>query len=88
MFTSPRAGQQVTHSATVKKVRWFNLNHALTNTGGKADERHVIGSGDELAITLAIVEALMNNPTSKGSSAEKEEFRKVLSSKLGLNRFY
>ena len=56
----------------------------LTNTGGKADERHVIGSGDELAITLAIVEALMNNPTSKGTSAEKEEFRKVLAANSGL----
>ena len=67
-----------------RKGKMVQFESRLTNTGGKADERHVIGTGDELAITLAIVEALMKNPASKGTSAEKSEFRKVLSANSGL----
>ena len=67
-----------------QKGKMVQFESRLTNTGSKADERHVIGSGDELAITLAIVEALMSNPNSVGTSSEKAEIQKVLSANSGL----
>jgi molybdopterin-containing oxidoreductase family iron-sulfur binding subunit len=61
------------------KGRFVQFESRMTVTGGKSDERHVIGSGDELAITLALVEALLNRPESKGSAGDKNGIRAAVS---------
>lgn len=58
--------------------RLVQLESTMTQTGGRADERHVIAPGSEVYVTLALVQALMEHPQSKGSAAEREEIKRVL----------
>lgn len=50
----------------------------LTSTGGKAATRYPIAPGDELAVSLLLVQALLKSGGSKASEAEKSEIRKVV----------
>ncbi len=66
------------------KGRFVQFESRLTVTGGKSDTRHVIGPGDELGVTLALVEALLARPDAKGSEAEKNNIRAVIKAQQGL----
>ena len=50
----------------------------LTLTGSKATTRHVISPGDELGVTLLLVEALLRHPSSRGAKEEKKLIREVI----------
>ena len=62
-----------------RKGRFVQFESRLTSTGGKATDRHVISVGDELGVTLLLVEALLGQANVRGSKAEHDEIRKVLS---------
>lgn len=51
----------------------------MTNTGGIADERYAISPGDELALSLGLVRALLDRDTVKGSVKEKTLAKKIVS---------
>lgn len=61
-----------------RKGQFVQFESRLTNTGGKADQRHPIAPGEELAVVLTIVKALLENGASKGSEADKAQIRKVV----------
>ncbi|NRA63676.1 MAG: 4Fe-4S dicluster domain-containing protein [Pseudobacteriovorax sp.] len=63
-----------------RKGEFVQFESRTTMTGGKSTTRHPISTGDELAVTLLLVEALLENSAAKGTAAEKENIRKVLSS--------
>lgn len=66
------------------KGRFVQFESRLTLTGAKADERHVIGPGDELAVTLALVDALLSRPQAKGTAAEKANIKAVVDAQRSL----
>ncbi|MFW7379564.1 MAG: 4Fe-4S dicluster domain-containing protein [Oligoflexus sp.] len=61
-----------------RKGRMVQFEARTTNTGAAANERYVIGPGDELAVTLMLVEALLANGESKGIQLEKDIIRRIL----------
>lgn len=67
-----------------RKGRMVQFESRTTQTGGMATERHVIGSGDELAIALLLVKALLANPAAKGQESEKGVIRTILASNESL----
>ncbi|MGE0173725.1 MAG: 4Fe-4S dicluster domain-containing protein [Oligoflexales bacterium] len=58
--------------------RLVQFESRFTQTGAKADERYIIEVGDELAVTLLLVKALLGRDNVKGSAAEQAEIRKVI----------
>lgn len=67
-----------------QKSRFVTFENRLTQTGSKAAERHPIAPGDELAVTLAIVDALLANPASKGSASDKANIKAVVDSQRAI----
>ena len=63
-----------------RKGEFVQFESRTTLTGGKSTKRYVIGQGDELAVTLLLVEALLENSNAKGSAEEKTTIRTVLDS--------
>lgn len=61
-----------------RRGRMVQFEARLTETGSAADERHVIGPGDELAVTLMLVEALLNNGDARGIQLEKDIIRRIV----------
>ncbi len=61
-----------------RKGRFVQFESRMTTTGASAAERHVIGVGDELAITLCLVEKLIAEPNAKGGKNEHDEIKKIL----------
>ncbi len=70
------AGQAFRHGA---KGRMIQFESRLTNTGAKASQRYPIVPGDELAVLLALCEALAKESGLKASAAEVAEINKVVS---------
>lgn len=66
------------------KGRFVQFESRLTSTGTKAAERHAIGPGDELAVTLAFVEALLAQTGAKGTDGDKAIIRSVLADQKAL----
>ncbi|MES2746028.1 MAG: 4Fe-4S dicluster domain-containing protein [Bdellovibrionota bacterium] len=66
------------------KGRFVTFENRLTQTGSKAAERHPIAPGDELGVTLAIVDGLLANAGSKGSAADKGFIKSVVDSQRAL----
>ncbi len=66
------------------KGRFVQFESRLTTTGSKADERHVIGVGDEFAVGLAFVRALAKLSEAKGSAAEKANISAVVEANKSL----
>lgn len=58
--------------------RFVQFENRMTSTGSKATQRHVIGVGDELAVTMLLVKALVNQPNVKGSAGDVAEVKKAL----------
>jgi Fe-S-cluster-containing dehydrogenase component len=67
-----------------QKGRFVQFESRLTVTGGKADQRFVIGVGDELGVALGLVEALVNRPDAKGTAAEKANIQAVVRAQADL----
>lgn len=66
------------------KGRFVTFESRLTQTGSKAAERFPIAPGDELGVTLALVEALLAQSGAKGSEADKARIRSVVASQKAL----
>ncbi len=66
------------------KGRFVQFESRLTTTGSKADQRHVIGVGDEFAVTLALVRSLLKVSDAKGSAAEKANITAVVEANQSL----
>lgn len=64
-----------------EKSRHVQFEAALTLTGAKADERHVIPPGSETVAALLLVRALLENSTSKSSAAARAVIKQVLDQK-------
>ena len=58
--------------------KFVQFESAMTQTGGRADFRHVIAPNSELVATLLLVKALAANPGAKGSSQARAVVNKVL----------
>ena len=66
------------------KGRFVTFENRMTQTGSKAAERFVIAPGDELGVTLAVVEALLAQGGSKGSASDKAHIKAVVDSQKAL----
>lgn len=60
------------------------LESGFTLTGAKADERFIIAPGSETLATLLLARSLLENKSSKGSSAARTQIQQVLEQKAGL----
>lgn len=60
------------------KGRFVQFESRMTNTGSKASQRYPIAPGDELALLLALCEALAKE-SNKASGAELSEINKIVS---------
>ncbi len=69
--------QNVTQMGT--KGEHIHFESYLTLTGAKASERHVIAPGTELAVTLMLIEELLNSENVKGKESDREIARKLIS---------
>ena len=67
-----------------QKSRFVTFENRLTQTGSKASERHPIAVGDELGVTLALVDALLANPAAKGSAEDKANIKAVVDAQRAL----
>jgi molybdopterin-containing oxidoreductase family iron-sulfur binding subunit len=61
-----------------KMGRLIAFEAALSQTGGRAHERHVIPPGHEIAVAMLIARHLLANPESKGSASERAEVKSVI----------
>jgi molybdopterin-containing oxidoreductase family iron-sulfur binding subunit len=62
----------------------YQLESGFTLTGAKADERFPIAPGSETLATLLLARSLLENKTSKGSSAARGQIQQVLEQKNDL----
>lgn len=61
-----------------RRGKMVQFEARYTNTGAAADERYVVSPGDELAVGLLLVDALLKNPNAKGIEAEKSNIQAVV----------
>ncbi|NDE16997.1 4Fe-4S dicluster domain-containing protein [bacterium] len=59
-------------------ARLVQFESAMTNTGGRADERHVIAPNAELITTLLLMKSLSDRADAKGSANAKAIAKKIL----------
>lgn len=62
-----------------EKGRFVQFESALSHTGAKADQRHIIEPGQEFTVALALVRALHRHRLSKGSAEARQRIAAVLS---------
>lgn len=61
-----------------KMGRFVAFESALSQTGGRANERHVMAAGHEIVATLLLVKHLFAQSNAKGAASEREEIKRVL----------
>jgi Fe-S-cluster-containing dehydrogenase component/anaerobic selenocysteine-containing dehydrogenase len=72
-----------------KMGRFVQIESALSQTGARANERHVIPAGYEVYVALLMARHLLDLPGARGSTAEKQEIKKSIEIYADdLNRMY
>lgn len=73
------------HSYRMGKMgRIVQFESRLTNTGAKAAKRYPIAPGDELAVTLALVRAVLATGNARGSAVEQETIKGIVNDQASL----
>lgn len=67
-----------------KRGQFTQFESMLTQTGAKADTRHVIAPGGELGVALALVQALLEKGEGRGGASERTRIKTVVDSHAAL----